>query len=150
MERIIAAVDGSTSSLKAVAVAADLASKYGAELILLTVTPELSASLTAELATYIRQEQIDVPVSELASPWAENILADARLRAQANGAGRISTCFSSGDAAEEIIVQAKGRRADLIVVGSRGVGDTPLGELGSTSGKIVRRSTRPVLVVPHR
>ena len=59
MERIIAAVDGSAASLKAVAVAADLASKYGAELILLTVTRELSAALTAELETFIRQEQID-------------------------------------------------------------------------------------------
>jgi nucleotide-binding universal stress UspA family protein len=147
MERIIAAVDGSTSSLKAVAVAADLASKYGAELILLTVTPELSASLTAELATYIRQEQIDVPVSELASPWAENILADARLRAQANGAGRISTCFSSGDAAEEIIVQAKGRRADLIVVGSRGHGRLAGLLLGSVAQKVVTHAPCPVLVV---
>jgi len=147
MERIIAAVDGSTSSLKAVAVAADLASKYGAELILLTVTPELSASLTAELATYIRQEQIDVPVSEPASPWAENILADARLRAQANGAGRISTCFSSGDAAEEIIVQAKGRRADLIVVGSRGHGRLAGLLLGSVAQKVVTHAPCPVLVV---
>jgi nucleotide-binding universal stress UspA family protein len=147
MERIIAAVDGSTSSLKAVAVAADLASKYGAELILLTVTPELSASLTAELATYIRQEQIDVPGSELASPWAENILADARLRAQANGAGRISTCFSSGDAAEEIIVQAKGRRADLIVVGSRGHGRLAGLLLGSVAQKVVTHAPCPVLVV---
>ena len=147
MERIIAAVDGSTSSLKAVAVAADLASKYGAELVLLTVTPELSASLTAELATYIRQEQIDVPVSELASPWAENILADARLRAQANGAGRISTCFSSGDPAEEIIVQAKGQGADLIVVGSRGHGRLAGLLLGSVAQKVVTHASCPVLVV---
>ena len=113
----------------------------------LAVTPELSASLTAELATYIRQEQIDVPVSELASPWAENILADARLRAQANGAGRISTCFSSGDAAEEIIVQAKGRRADLIVVGSRGHGRLAGLLLGSVAQKVVTHAPCPVLVV---
>ena len=147
MERIIAAVDGSTSSLKAVAVAADLASKYGAELILLTVTPELSAALTAELATYIRQEQIDVPVGELANARAENILADARLHAQANGAGRISTYFSGGDPAEEIIVQAKGRRADLIVVGSRGHGRLAGLLLGSVAQKVVTHASCPVLVV---
>jgi nucleotide-binding universal stress UspA family protein len=148
MERIIAAVDGSTSSLKAVAVAADLAGKYGAELILLTVTPELSASsLTAELATYIRQEQIDVPVGELATVSAENILAGARLHAQANGAGRISTCFSSGDPAEEIIFQAKGRHANLIVVGSRGHGQLAGLLLGSVAQKIVVHAPCPVLVV---
>jgi nucleotide-binding universal stress UspA family protein len=39
MERILVAVDGSAPSLKAVEFAADLASKYNAELILLTVAP---------------------------------------------------------------------------------------------------------------
>ena len=60
----------------------------------------------------------------------------------------VRTC-TSGHAATAITEIAKEVGADLIVVGSRGVGDTPLGELGSTSGKIVRRSSRPVLVVPH-
>ena len=147
MERIIAAVDGSASSLKAVAVAADLASRYGAELIFLTIMPELSAALTAELATYIRQEQIDVPVGELASARAENILAGARLHAQANGADRVSTCSSSGDPAEEIIIKAKDRRADLIVVGSRGHGRLAGLLLGSVAQKVVTHAPCPVLVV---
>jgi nucleotide-binding universal stress UspA family protein len=38
--------------------------------------------------------------------------------------------------------------ADLIVVGSRGLGGA-LHELGSTSGALVTTSTVPVLVVPH-
>jgi nucleotide-binding universal stress UspA family protein len=147
MERIIAAVDGSPSSLKAVAAAADLASRYGAELILLTVTPELSAALTAELATYMRQEGIDVPVGELATADAENILADARLHAQAHGASRISTGPSSSDPAEEIIAQAKDRRADLIVVGSRGHGRLAGLLLGSVAQKIVAHAPCPALVV---
>lgn len=42
MERIVAAVDGSAPSLKAAAFAVDLATKYGAEFILLTVARELS------------------------------------------------------------------------------------------------------------
>jgi nucleotide-binding universal stress UspA family protein len=147
MERIIAAVDGSGSSLKGVTLAADLAGKYGAELVLLTVTPELSPALTAELEAYLRQEQIDVPVCELATAHAENILADARLHAQSKGAGRISTCSSSGDPAEEIIARAKDQGADLIVVGSRGHGQLAGLLLGSVAQKVVAHSSCPVLVV---
>ncbi len=147
MERIIAAVDGSAASLKAVAVAADLASKYGAELILLTVTRGLSAAQTAELETIIRQEQIDMPVGELATADAENILADARRYAQANGAGRVTICSSSGDPAEQIIAQANGRRADLIVVGSRGYGRMVGLLLGSVAQEVVAHASCPVLVV---
>ena len=40
MERILVGVDGSAPSLKAVDLAADLASKYNAELVLLTVVPQ--------------------------------------------------------------------------------------------------------------
>jgi nucleotide-binding universal stress UspA family protein len=39
MERILVGVDGSQASLKAVDFASDLANKYNAELILLTVVP---------------------------------------------------------------------------------------------------------------
>jgi nucleotide-binding universal stress UspA family protein len=42
MERILVAVDGSSASLKAVDLAADLTNKYDAERILLTVVPHLS------------------------------------------------------------------------------------------------------------
>ena len=65
MEKIVAGVDGSPSSLQAVALAADLANKYGAELVLVTVARELTPAMTAELEGYLRQEHIDVPVGEL-------------------------------------------------------------------------------------
>jgi nucleotide-binding universal stress UspA family protein len=42
MERILVGVDGSPPSLRAVDFAADLASKYNAELIVLTVVPHFS------------------------------------------------------------------------------------------------------------
>jgi nucleotide-binding universal stress UspA family protein len=46
MERILGGVDGSGPSLKAVDFAADLASKYNAELIVLTVAPHSRQSST--------------------------------------------------------------------------------------------------------
>jgi nucleotide-binding universal stress UspA family protein len=147
MNRIIAAVDGSASSLKAVKMAADLASKYGAGLVLLTVAQELSGAERAALEAYARQEEIDVPVGELATEQAHNILAGARLQAEAKGASRISAKTSSGDPAEEIIGVAKQEKADLIVVGTRGHGRLAGMLLGSVAQKVVAHAGCPVLVV---
>jgi nucleotide-binding universal stress UspA family protein len=147
MERILTAVDGSASSLKAVTFAADLATKYGAELILVTVAQELSAVLTAELETYVRQEHIDTPLSELGSAHAETVLAGARLEAQAKGARRISTRSTSGNPAEEIIALTKDLRPDLIVIGSRGHGRLAGLLLGSVAQKVLAHAACPVLVV---
>ena len=147
MQRIMAAADGSAASLKAVALAADLATKYGAELMLATVTQPLSAALTAELETYVRQEQIDIPLGELGSAQAETILAGARLEGAANGATRISTRSLAGDPAEAIVELAGEWRADLIVLGSRGHGRLAGLLLGSVAQKVLTHAPCPVLVV---
>ncbi len=147
MERILTAVDGSAQSLKAAALAGDLAGRYAAELMLVTITRPLSPALTAELETYVRREQIDVPLTELASSQAETALADARLAAQAKGATRVSTRAPAGDPAEEIIGLAREWGADLIVVGSRGHGRLVGLLLGSVAQKILTHASCPVLVV---
>ncbi len=147
MERILTAVDGSALSPKAVTFAADLAAKYGAELIVVTVAQELSAALIAELETYVRQEHSDKPLSELGSANAETVLADTRLEAQANGARRISTRSFSGDPAEEIIALTEDLRSDLIVIGSRGHGRLAGLLLGSVAQKVLAHAACPVLLV---
>jgi nucleotide-binding universal stress UspA family protein len=147
MQRILAAVDGSAASLRAAALAADLATKYGVELILLTVGRELSVELTSELESYFRQEHIDAPLIEWRSAHAESVLAGARLEAEANGAKQISTRSSIGDAAEEIMAVAKDGRADLIVMGSRGHGRLAGLLLGSVAQKVLAHASCPVLIV---
>ena len=147
MKRIVAAVDGSPASLRAVALAADMARQYGAELILATVAQKLSAAMSVELATYVREEHIDAPLSELGSAHAETVLAGARLESQAKGATRISTRSSVGDPAEEIIALAKDQEADLIAIGSRGHGQLAGLLLGSVAQKVVAHASSPVLVV---
>jgi len=52
-----------------------------------------------------------------------------------------------GDAAEEIAMIAESRDADLVVVGTRGLGGIAGSLLGSVSADVVRRSKRPVVVV---
>jgi nucleotide-binding universal stress UspA family protein len=146
MKKIVVGVDGSPSSLKAVGVAADLASKYDAELVLVAVEHELPPALAAELETYLRQEHIDVPIDELPTEHAENVLADARFQAEGEGAVKVASRMSRGDPAEEIIGAAQRENADLIVVGSRGHGRLAGLLLGSVAQKIVAHASCPVLV----
>jgi nucleotide-binding universal stress UspA family protein len=62
---------------------------------------------------------------------------------------RIRTVVRDGNPA--LLLQAIGREvgADLLVVGSRGIGGGPSRVLGSTSAQLVQESDVPVVVVPH-
>jgi nucleotide-binding universal stress UspA family protein len=89
MERILFGIDGSRPSLKTVDFAVDLAAKYNAELILLTVVPGFSPEADPAVEDYARVEQ--VPATELVLAAADGLLDDARRRAHAKGATRISS-----------------------------------------------------------
>jgi nucleotide-binding universal stress UspA family protein len=159
MERIVAAVDGSAPSGRAVDLAADLAGKYDAELILFAAVREISLVVDAELDAYARLENICAPLAELGGAAGETALADARLRAAAKGAAWISIHSASGDPAEEIIGLAKSRQADLIVIGSRGHDRLAGLLLGRVAQKVVahaacphravRRGSRPTASLPQ-
>jgi nucleotide-binding universal stress UspA family protein len=147
MERILVGVDGSSAALKAVDLAADLANKYNAELILLTVVPHFSPEVDPALEEYARVEHIQEPATELALAVANTVLDGARRAAQGRGASRIAAEPSVGDPAHEIITAAGDRGADLIVVGSRGHGRLAGLLLGSVAQKVVSLAPCPVVVV---
>jgi nucleotide-binding universal stress UspA family protein len=76
------------------------------------------------------------------------ILEDARGRVGASNAVNV-TCLAEDGVPQDVVLRvAERERADVIVVGSRGLGGA-LRQLGSTSEAVVARSTVPVLVVPH-
>lgn len=93
--------------LKAVDFAADLASKYNAELILSTVAPHALPNLDPAVEQYGRLEHVRVPAAELAVTAADSVLYNARRTAQAGGATRISVAPSFGDPAQEILTAAQ-------------------------------------------
>jgi nucleotide-binding universal stress UspA family protein len=119
MQRILVGVDMTEASLRAVDLAADLAAKYGAELVLLTVVGE---SMGEDLAI-------------------------VRDRATGKGASYVSTDVYVGDPAEQILACADARQVDLIVVGSRGHRRLAGLLLGSVARKVVALAHCPVLVV---
>ena len=68
-------------------------------------------------------------------------------KAAAGGAVAIRELTDIGDPADVIIAQAAALGADLIVMGSRGMGPIQGLLLGSVSEEVVRRAPCPVTVV---
>jgi nucleotide-binding universal stress UspA family protein len=61
-------------------------------------------------------------------------------------AGRIEPALVRDDPAKALLDAAKG--ADLLVVGSRGLGGAGDAALGSISHRVIREASCPVVVVP--
>ncbi len=147
MRRIVVAVDMSEPSLRAVDFAADLAAKYDAELVLLTVGRATAAWPDPGLEAYARAEHVREPIPTVAVESIREELAGIRDRAAAKGAGNISIDVYVGDPTEQILACADARQADLIALGSRGHGRLAGLLLGSVAQKVTALSRCPVVVV---
>ena len=134
--KIIVPVDGSEYSLKAVETACDLAkAKSPSSLVLVAVAieiPELSEG------RYIYDKM---------KAQAEAALARAKEVAQKCGVVAEELLATGASPAEEIVAGAKEQKADLIVIGSRGLAGKTSSFLGSTASKVVTYSPCSVLVV---
>jgi nucleotide-binding universal stress UspA family protein len=134
-ERILVAVDGSPQSEKTIAVAVDLAQRYGAAVIVVHVRE------------YERYEGSDV---DLGPPIpAENLVAQTVARFEEAGVdvrGEIRR-VSAGDTPQQIIEVAAATGADLIVLGSRGMTEWKSLLLGGVANKVVQHAACPVLLV---
>lgn len=133
MQRIVLGYDGSEHSEKALALATSLARQYGASVVVVHAFP--------------RFPRVTTPTSEDsreihdASKLAESVVK--RLRAAGVEA---EPDVLEGPAAEAILKAAEAHRADLIVVGSRGLGQFRGLLLGSQSDRVLHYAKVPVLV----
>ena len=144
-KKILVALDGSPHALRAAEEATALAAHEDAELHLLTVTrpykvsPKLQQYLEAENLVgepkYVMDEMTNAIVSE-----ANEIASDAGIR-------NIKTAVREGKPARTIIDYAKNNRIDLIMIGSRGVGEIEATLLGSVSQKVSLLADCTVMIV---
>ena len=146
MKRIVVAVDRSEASLRAVDAAAELAGKYGADLVLVMVVRDISES-DAGVDAYARMEHINESVEVLAIDSLRGGLDEIRDRAVAKGAPRVAVDVLTGDAAEELLAYARDGAADLLDMGSRGHGRLVGLLVGSVVQKLIGLAPCPVLVV---
>jgi nucleotide-binding universal stress UspA family protein len=139
--RIAVATDGSESASEAVRIAADLARRYAADLLVIAVAP-LPPILTAPNAPMI---PMTVPESQV--PRYRELVDAAVGVARAAGVAAVSGVCDEGLAVEGILAQVRAQASDLLVVGSRGLSAAQRILLGSVSTALVTHAPCPVLVV---
>jgi nucleotide-binding universal stress UspA family protein len=134
-ERITVAVDGSTRSEKTASMALDLATRYG------------SAVTVIHVREYERYEGSDVDMGPPvpADQLVDDVVATFR-DAGVETDGQVRR-VASGSTAEQIVEVAERSKADLIVIGSRGMTEWKSLLLGGVANKVVQHASCPVLLV---
>ena len=163
IKTIVVPTDGSAHARKAVDLAADIAEKYGARLVILHVlmrhTSEsdiealskenampdaLKKKFEALRETYLDMASASYEAGPMIVIVPDNILNDvgslildnARKLAESKGVKDIATHIADGAAADKIIAVAEKENADMIVMGSRGLGNIAGLLMGSVSHKV--------------
>jgi len=145
-KRILVAVDGSKTSLKALNKAIDLQKLIPeAEIYILCVYKHHSlfeASLSRG-----RPAGMDIPDKAL-SDFAKDVVNDAKELAREQGATKVRGFVKAGRPSKVITRFAHDKEADLIVVGAQGTNSDKDGMfLGSVSHRVASHAKCPVLIV---
>ncbi len=135
--KILVPVDGSAFSLKAVETACNLAKSYPPSEVVVVAVFLNVYDLGAE-GHY---------VADKLKRQAEGALALAKAKAEEKGITPTSLLASGPSAADEIVEAAKSEKADLIVIGSRGLAGKTMSFLGGTATKVVTYAPCSVWVV---
>ncbi len=145
LKNILVATDASPASNRAIDLAADMAGKYDATLHLLYAVREMQ--LPPELKKMAEVEKIAGARSDVMEFVGRKILGDAEARALKKGAGKVKTALEHGDPATVILRYAKRRKADLVVLGTRGLGKVKGVLMGSVSHKVTNLSEINCLII---
>jgi nucleotide-binding universal stress UspA family protein len=144
-KRILVGLDGSEHGLRTAETAAQLAARLGAELHLLTVTRPYEVSL--ELQGYLETENLLGEPSYVLDEATQATVDKAKALAEQNKVQKILTVVREGKPATILVDYAKDNQMDLVVVGSRGVGELEAVFFGSVSQKVSQLADCSVLIV---
>ncbi|PSJ43813.1 universal stress protein [Zobellella endophytica] len=142
---VVYATDFSEGAAKAASLASQLAGVHGARLHVLHVITELGDRHRRSIPASVMDDFVkEVKTQAVAD------MHDFAGRCFGDFAGELTTDVVIGPAAEEILAQASRLGADLIVMGTHGRHGVEKLLLGSTTERLIRKSTIPVLTVPER
>jgi nucleotide-binding universal stress UspA family protein len=133
---LVVGVDGSECSARALAWAARLAPRLGAEVVAVHALGLLVHLGGGTAPAQNHRAEVD---AALRGRWT------AELRA----AGVAHRCaVVDGNPVTALLAAAEAEEACMVVVGSRGVGGFPGLQLGSTSHQLAQHAPLPVVIVP--
>ena len=150
IEKILVALDGSESADRALDFALDLAEKYSADVVLLSVVQPLIVPMISYPTAGVPPVP---PVAMGTYPKGlkvsyEKVLSEALKKAKKiKPKVKVSTKLVEGRPSDRIVETAKEGNFDIIVIGSRGLGGIKEFFLGSISDRVADEATCPVLIV---
>lgn len=150
-KKILVAFDGSEASKHALDHAVNIAEPYGAEIVVLSVVPRVMMPVFPDEGFGAAPITAAQDMSEYQSKMKGiyNIsLEDAKKDINEHFPDlKVTTKLMEGRPSSTIVSEADVENADLIVIGSRGIGGITGWILGSTSRNVVESCTKPILVV---
>lgn len=145
IRRIVHPTDFSPASSPAFRKALELAKDNGATLLIVHVLPTLPMVGDAYMAATAYDEMFRAHRRQ-----AEQRMARVVKRARAAKVRATGTIIDVGTAAERIVAFAKRQRADLIVMGTQGLGLLARALLGSVAQRVVSHAHCPVMTIRGR
>jgi universal stress protein A len=145
IRRILAPADFDVCSSPTIRYAAELAEKFGAELILLHIVQDLGLAMPdAVMPTPVPAPML-TQLIDAAKTGLENLV-------KAENLGRLNPRLEVrvGSPAGEIVAVANELKVDLVCIGTHGRGGLAHFLLGSVAEKVVRQAPCPVLTIRPR
>ncbi len=148
MKNILVAIDGSKASTNVLKSATEMSEKFGAGLHLLHVVWELQIpSNPANPGLMGKFDIVEQQHHDLLTSSGEQLLNQAKRVAESKGITVLHAEIGSGDPANEIVKYADKNQMDLIVIGSRGLGQVKGLLMGSVSRKVCNMTKVNCLIV---
>ena len=155
IKKILYATDLSPNSAYVFRYAINSAIKHDADIIILHVFERLPGASTGMLDFYLDEAQRKKLFEEKVSDTMERIkkrvtlFFEKELKDDPGGAGKVKSIeVCEGFAPEVILSKADELDCDAIVLGTHGKGIIANTFLGSTSKRVLRRTRKPVFIIP--
>ncbi len=154
IKRILYTTDLSESARYAFGYAVSLANRYGADLTIMHVMEDVSATQEMLVINALGGKKW----SEIRDSNKKEVLDTLKERVEqfcAEVSGEHPECpflineivVTTGNPVEEILKQAEKKESDLLVMGAHGHGILAGAMIGSISRRVLRRCKKPVLVI---
>lgn len=155
IQKILYATDLSPNSVYALRYAMNAAIKHDAEVVILHVFEHVDPASRTYLNLYIDENQqkkiVDEHIAEAKNLIMNRLktLRDKELKDHPEFADKvISIEVCEGFPAEEILSKAKELNCDEIIMGTHSKGIIANTFLGSTAKRVLRRTRKPVFIIP--